>query len=350
MKQGIFIKNYEISYSNPCYIVAEISANHQQDIKKAKRLIEIAKECDANAVKIQTYTADTMTLNCEKDYFKIKKGPWKGQSLYNLYSNANTPWEWHYELKKHATDIGITLISSVFDETAVDFLEKLDFPAYKVASFEIVDIPLIKYIASTGKPIIMSTGIASLSEIQLAVDTIKSQGNEDIILLKCTSTYPAKPKEMNLGNIKILKEVFNLTIGLSDHTLKNEVAYAAVALGAKVIEKHIIENRSDGGPDSQFSIEPNELKGLIKGIRIVEDAISNKVFMIAEREKENLAFRKSLFISEDIKKGNAFNKNNIRSIRPSFGLSPKHFEKILGKRASCDLKRGDPLRWCDIEV
>jgi pseudaminic acid synthase len=345
MMKNIKIDNKMIGPDYPCYIIAEMSANHNQDFEKAKNLIEIAKECGSDAVKMQTYTPDTLTIDCNNEFFRIKDGPWKGQTLYELYKKAYMPWDWQADLKKYADEIGITLFSTPFDKTAVDFLEKIGVAAYKIASFEVVDIPLIRYVASKGKPVIVSTGMASNEEIELAVKTIKEQGNNDIILLKCTSAYPAKIEEMNLSNIRLLSETFEVIAGLSDHSMDERVAMAAVSIGAKVIEKHVTISRSDGGPDISFSLEPNEFKKMVENIRVVEKAIGNSGLEPTQGEKENIIFRKSIFVADDIKRGERFTEKNIRCIRPGHGLNPKYYEEILGQKVSKDLKRGSPLTW-----
>lgn len=346
----ITIGNKTIGKGHPCFIIAEISANHNQDFNKAKRLIELAIQCGVDAVKLQTYTPDTMTLNCENDFFKIKEGPWRGQTLYELYKKAYTPWEWQADLKRYADGLGIQLISTPFDRTAVDFLESINIPAYKIASFELVDIPLIKYIASKKKPVILSTGMGSLADIELAVKTIKEQGNDNIILLKCTSDYPAIPQDMNLLNIKLLEDIFNVVPGLSDHSLFYEVAVAAVAIGAKVIEKHFTEKRSDGGPDAHFSLEAEELNNLVRSIRTTEQAVGHNHFSMTPGEMKNKMFRRSIFASNKIRQGDVFSPDNIRCVRPGNGLHPKYYEMIIGKKAKKEIKFGEPINWSQIDL
>lgn len=337
--------NHIIGEKKPAFIIAEISANHNNKIERAKELILAAKKSGADAVKIQTYTADTMTLNCNTEYFKIKEGPWKGSTLYDLYQDASMPWDWHKELVEYAADVGVTFFSTPFDNSAVDLLEDLGVPLYKIASFEIVDIPLIKYVASKKKPIILSTGMATLPEIELAVNAIRAEGNEDIILLKCTSNYPAEPKNMNLGNISILKDQFNVYSGLSDHSMQTEVAIAAVVLGAKVIEKHFTINRTDPGPDSHFSMEPKEFMEMVAAIRNVESAVSVAEFKPTEDEKLSLLFRRSLFAVDDIAKGELFTNKNVKSIRPGYGLPPKYLDAIINKKSLQNIKKGTPIKW-----
>jgi pseudaminic acid synthase len=339
----IAIGNRLVGPGHPCFIVAEISANHNQSFNKAKRLIKLAKEAGADAVKLQTYTADTLTLNCDNKYFRIKEGPWKGQTLYELYKKAYTPWEWQPKLKKYADKLGIILFSTPFDKTAVDFLEQMNIPAYKIASFELVDTPLIQYAASKGKPIILSTGMASLNEIKEAVNAAKKEGNNKIILLKCTSNYPANPEEMNLSTIHEYARRFVVPAGLSDHSLYNEIAVAAVCQGACMIEKHFIEKRSEGGPDAHFSMEPEEMKAMIAAIRRVEAAFGRPGFRRTPAETKNLVFRRSLFAEKDIHKGDLFSNDNVRSIRPGFGLSPSKSRRVLGKKAARNISFGQPI-------
>lgn len=340
----IILDGRPIGNDEPAYIIAEISANHDHDLKMTMRMVRMAKECGADAVKLQTYTPDTMTLDSDSRYFRINKGPWKGQTLYELYKKAYMPWEWQRSLKKYADSIGITLFSTPFDKSAVDFLEKLKVPAYKIASFELVDIPLIRYAALKGRPVILSTGMASLEEIRLAVRTVRETGNDKIILLKCASSYPAKPEEMNLSAIRRLSDEFRAVAGLSDHSLKSDIALAAVCLGAKVIEKHFTLSRRTKGPDSAFSVEPGELKDLIRRIRDTEKAIGRPVFRMTREEKKSLIFRRSVFAVQDIKKGERLTEKNIRVIRPGSGMKPLYYQKILGKKAGKNIKAGTPLR------
>ncbi|MEJ2169694.1 MAG: pseudaminic acid synthase [Desulfobacterales bacterium] len=340
------IKNRLIKPGNATYIIAELSANHDQDFNRAVKLIKVAKEIGADAVKLQTYSADTITINCDNEYFRINQGTlWGGRTLYDLYSEAHTPWDWQPKLNAVAEQVGIDLFSSPFDETAVDFLEKMHVPAYKIASFEIVDLPLIQRIAQTGKPIIMSTGMATLAEIEEAIAVIRKTGNNQIALLKCTSAYPASPEEMNLNTISHLSKAFTVPVGISDHTLGIEVPLAAVALGACIVEKHFTLSRSHPGPDSRFSLEPHEFKKLIEGIRIVEQALGGISYGITEKQKASRLFRRSLFVVEDIKEGHMFTRKNIRSIRPGNGLHTRYLDVVLGKKARINIDRGTPLSW-----
>lgn len=333
-----------------CFIIAEMSANHGFEIKNAKETIRVAKESGADAVKIQTYTADTITLDCDNEYFQIKQGTiWDGTTLYKLYQTAYTPWEWHKELFEYAKEIGITIFSTPFDNTAVDLLEELNTPIYKIASFEITDIPLIEYAASKGKPMIMSTGIATLEEIEEAVEACKRVGNNDITLLKCTSQYPAKLEDANLKTMIDMKERFGVKIGLSDHTMGDIVATTAVALGAEVIEKHFIVDKAIGGPDASFSMTPNEFKEMVDKVRMVEETLGKVDYKLDEKKKKSRVFARSLFITEDVKEGEMLTEKNCRSIRPGYGLAPKYYKDILGKKANKDIERGTPLSWDLIE-
>ena len=333
-----------ITLSEHTFIIAEMSANHCGDLDLAKKIILKAKECGADAVKIQTYTADTITIDCKSDMFKISGGTlWDNKYLYDLYKEAYTPWEWQTELKRFADSVGITLFSSPFDKTAVDFLESIDCPIYKIASFEAIDIPLIKYAASKGKPMIISTGICTEEEIQDAIDACKSQGNTDITLLKCTSAYPARPEDMNLLTIPDMIAKFGhqgVKIGLSDHTMEIETVVAGVALGARVIEKHFTLDRTLGGADAEFSLNPEELTAAVQAIRKTEKLLGAIDYSVNEK---NRRFARSLFVVKDIKKGELITEENIRSIRPSCGLHPKYYEEIIGKTATSDLSFGKPI-------
>ncbi|MCX8130818.1 MAG: pseudaminic acid synthase [Clostridia bacterium] len=349
MPKSINIGYRTIGEGNPCYIIAEMSANHAGDINNAMEIIYAAKESGADCIKIQTYTPDTLTIDCNNDYFQIKEGTWKGENLYNLYKKAYTPWEWQSDLKKEADKIGIDFLSTPFDKTAVDFLESIDVKFYKIASFELVDIPLIKYVASKGKPIILSTGMASLGEIEMAVKTMESQGNDKICLLKCSSSYPAIPVDMNLLTLKHLSDSFDVPVGLSDHSYGSVSSIAAVALGAKVIEKHFCLSKEIDNPDVSFSMEPDQFKKMVGDIRNVEKAIGEISYEISEREASSRIFRKSIFVVENIKKGECFTEQNIRVIRPGNGLEPKYYEEVLGERASRDIDRGTPLNWKMVE-
>ena len=308
------------------------------------------KDAGANAVKLQTYTADTITINCDNEYFQINGGTlWDDKTLYQLYQEAYTSWEWQPKLKKIAEDLGLLCFSSAFDKSAVDFLEKMDVQAYKIASPEITDIPLIEYIASKGKPVIISTGIATLSDIEEAVNACKRMDNDQIVLLKCTSAYPAPIEEANLRTIPNLRETFGVEVGLSDHTLGSSVAIASVALGAKVIEKHFILDRNLGGPDAAFSMEPDEFKQMVKSIREVEKAIGKVTYNLTEKQKKGRVFSRSLFVVKDIKNGEVFTEENVRSIRPGYGLHPRYLNEVLGKRTKRDLEKGTPLSWKIVE-
>ena len=334
-----------IGKEHSVFIVAEISSNHGQDFNQAAALIKKAKECGADAVKFQTCTPDTLTINVDNKYFKIKHPEWGGQTLYNLYKKAYIPWKWLKKLKKIADDLGIIFFSTAFDKTAVDFLEEIEVPMHKIASFELVDLPLIEYMAKTKKPLIMSTGTATISEIEEAVNTAKRAGAKDIILLKCVSSYPANPDEMNLNTIPHMQKLFDCPIGLSDHTLGIGISVAAISLGARVVEKHFTLSRKIETPDSFFSIEPQELKELVENIRIVEKSLGKVHYGLTNGEKKNLIFRRSLFVVENIKKGEVFTEDNVKSIRPSNGLKPKYLKIILGRKASRDIRRGIPLTW-----
>lgn len=346
----IKIGNRVIGEENKVFIIAELSANHNQQLEIAIESIKAIKECGADAVKLQTYTADTLTLNSDKDHFKIRQGTiWDGATLYELYKQAFTPWEWQPKLKQLAEGLGLICFSSPFDKSAVDFLEKMDVPAYKIASFEIVDIPLIEYTASKGKPMIISTGIANEDEIKDAIDACKRVGNNQIALLKCTSEYPAPIEDSNLATIPALVEKFKTVVGLSDHSPGIIVPIAAVAIGARIIEKHFILNRKMGGPDSSFSLEPNEFKKMVDEIRQVELALGKVSFELSDKIKKSRVFARSLFVVKDILAGEMFTEENVRSIRPSHGLAPKHFNEILCKKAKKNIERGTPLNWDLIE-
>ena len=343
------IGNKEIGGDNPCFVIAEMSGNHNQDYGRAEALIRAAKEAGADAVKLQTYTADTITLNSSREMFMTEEGGlWAGRTLYDLYQEAYTPWEWQPRLKALADDIGILLFSSPFDVTAVDFLEKMDVPAYKIASFEITDVELLSRVARTGKPIIMSTGIADLADIELAIRTCKEVGNDQIVLLKCTSAYPAPYSEMNLRMIPNMKETFGCCVGLSDHSLDDEVAVAAVALGADVVEKHFTLRRSDGGVDSGFSMEAEEMKRMVERIRHVEAALGRVSYDLTEAQRRERRFGRSLFACRDIVEGETFTNENIRSVRPADGLPVKYLDTLLGKKAARRIPFATPLSFPDV--
>ncbi len=340
------IGNFNTATENKVFIVAELSANHNHSYDLAVKSIQTIKDCGADAVKVQTYTADTLTIDSDKDYFKIEQGTiWDGATLYQLYQTAYTPWEWQPKLKQLAEELGLIFFSTPFDKSSVDFLENINVPAYKIASFEIVDIPLIEYAASKGKPIIISTGIATEEEIKDAIDACKRVGNDQIALLKCTSEYPAQIEDANLKMIPLLALKFNVIAGLSDHTLSTTVPIAAAAMGARIIEKHFILDKKIGGPDSSFSLEPAEFKKMVDEIRQVEKALGQVGFELSDKIKKSRTFARSLFAVTNIAAGEVFTENNIRSIRPSHGLAPKYLKDILGKKASADIEKGTPLNW-----
>ena len=349
MKRTIKIGNREIGDGCPTFIIAEMSGNHNMDFNRAVAIVEAAKAAGADAIKLQTYTADTITLNSDSDYFMIRdESLWGGRSLYNLYQEAYTPWDWQPKLKKIADDLGIVLFSSPFDYTAIDFLEKMDVPAYKIASYEINDTPLIRYAAKTGKPIIISTGIATISDISKAVEACHEVGNENVILLKCTSSYPCPYEEMNIRTIPNLSETFGCLSGLSDHTYGDEVAIASVALGAHVVEKHMTLKRSDGGVDSAFSMEADEFAHMVRHIRNAEKALGKVTYNLSKVQKDEKKSSRSLFVSKNIKAGEKFTVDNIKSVRPGYGLDPALYDKVIGKTASRDLEFAKPLELKDI--
>jgi len=334
------IDNFEISQSGKVFIIAELSANHNQKLEIAIETIKAAKRAGADCIKLQTYTADTLTINSNKDDFIIKGTIWEGKNYYSLYQEAFTPWEWHKKLFEVAKKEGLICFSSPFDKSAVDFLENLSVPAYKIASFEITDIPLIEYIASKGKPLIISTGIATIEDIELALDACKRMGNNQIALLKCTSSYPAPIEEANISMIKDMNTKFGLITGLSDHTLGATVPIAATALGAKIIEKHFILNRSVGGPDSSFSMDESEFSAMVKAIRETEKAIGKIDYDLTEKQIKGRDFSRSLYVVESITKGDVYSEKNVRSIRPGFGLHPKYLKQIIGKKSNQDIEKG----------
>lgn len=345
MTNHLRIGSRSIGSDQPVFIVAEMSANHGQRFEDAVKIMEAAKEAGADAVKLQTYTPDTLTINCDKAYFNLEGTEWESTNLYELYSQAYTPWEWQPRLKKIAEDLGLMLFSTPFDETAVDFLEQMDVPCYKVASFEVVDLPLLRKIARTGKPIIMSTGMATLAEIDEAVRAVRESGCRQLALLRCTSAYPALLDEMNLRTIPDLSQAFHVPVGLSDHSLDPAVPIVAVALGACLIEKHFTLSRSCPNPDSSFSVEPHEFKAMVDAVRTTERALGAIHYGVSTTEATNLRFRRSLFVIRDMKVGDTFSKENVRSIRPGHGLHTRHLEDIMGKRATRDIERGEPLSW-----
>jgi pseudaminic acid synthase len=346
MSRVIRIGQRLVGDSQPVYIIAEMSANHNQSFERAVAVIHAAKQAGANAVKLQTYTADTITIDSDRPEFRIGGGTlWDGRTLHDLYREAYTPWEWQPKLKQAANDAGLDLFSSPFDETAVDFLERMDVPAYKLASCELVDIPLIQRIARTGKPLILSTGMATCSEIEEAIAAARQASATQIALLKCTSSYPAPAEEMNLRTIPELVRRFGVPVGLSDHTMGIASPVASVALGACIIEKHITLSRTEPGPDSAFSLEPQEFKSMVDAVRVVEKALGEIHFGPTGNEAASRVFRRSLFVVHDIKRGEVFTAENVRSIRPAQGLHTRHLPEIVGRCAACDIKRGTPLNW-----
>lgn len=339
----ISIAGRKIGSSEPPYIIAELSANHNGDINRAFQIMEEAKKAGADAIKLQTYTHETITINCDTEEFQIHGGLWDGQTLYELYKGAHMPWEWHKPLFDKAKELDITIFSSPFDFTAVDLLEELDAPAYKIASFELVDLPLIKRVAKTGKPMIMSTGMANREEIQEAIDTARNNGCKELVVLHCVSGYPTPADQYNLKTIADISERFDVLSGLSDHTIDNATAVASVVLGACVIEKHVTLDRNGGGADDSFSLEPHELAQLCKDTKTAWQAMGKVNYERTEAEKGNVKFRRSLYVVKDIKAGEIFTKENVRSIRPGFGIAPKYYDELLGKVAKTDLASGTPV-------
>jgi pseudaminic acid synthase len=338
------IENIIIDKTSPCFIIAELSANHNGSIETAIETIRAAKRAGADCIKLQTYTADTITLKCDKPDFLINGTIWDGEYLYNLYQKAYTPWEWHEELFRVAKEEGLVCFSSPFDKTAVDFLENLDVPAYKIASFEITDIPLIEYVASKGKPIILSTGIAELNDIELALDACKRMGNNDIALLKCTSSYPAPINEANMVMVKDLAQRFDVISGLSDHTMGATVPVVATCFGAKIIEKHFILDRSIGGPDALFSMNEVEFTAMVQAVREAESAIGIVDYSLSEKQIKSKEHSRSLYVVEDMKAGDIISEKNVRSIRPGFGLHPKYYNEILGKKVLENIEKGERFK------
>lgn len=328
------------------FIIAELSANHNGSLETALKTITAMKEAGADAIKLQTYTPGTITLDCDNEMFTISQGTlWDKRKFHDLYAEAMTPWEWHEQLFNHAKNLGMEAFSSPFDPSAVDFLSHLEVPAYKIASFEITDIPLIEYTAAKGKPIIISTGIATLSDIEEALEACRRSRNDQITLLKCTSAYPAALEEMNLLTISDMRERFGVTVGLSDHTMSLSAPVAAVALGARVIEKHFILDRGMGGADSAFSLEPAEFRAMVDAVRDTEKLIGKVTYELSAKSLKSREFSRSLFVAEDVKEGEVITEKNVRSVRPGFGLSPKHLNKIIGKRFTNNAKKGTPLSW-----
>ncbi len=345
MDSCVSIDRYTIGKGHSTYIVAEMSANHNQSFDQAIRILHAARDAGANAVKLQTYTPDTITLSCETAEFQIKGTIWNGKNLHQLYGEAYTPWDWQPKLKQVADEIGLTLFSTPFDDSSVEFLERMEVPAYKIASFELVDTGLLRNVARTGKPVIMSTGMATLAEIDEAVVTLREAGCEQLILLKCTSTYPADPTEMNLRTIPHMAEAFGVPVGLSDHTLGIAVPLTAVTLGACIVEKHFTLSRSIPGPDSAFSLEPHEFKAMVDAIRTAEKALGKVSYTVGEHEAASRVYRRSLFVTKDMVAGDLFTEENIRSIRPGYGLHTRYKEDVIGRKASQHIPRGTPLHW-----
>jgi pseudaminic acid synthase len=345
--QDIKIENVVIGSSHKPFVIAEMSGNHNQSIDRAMEIIEAAAKAGAHAVKLQTYTPDTMTINAKGGLFEIndESSLWKGRNLYDLYKEAHTPWEWHKPLFDYARKLGLLIFSTPFDESAVDFLEELGVGAYKVASFENTDQPLLKKIAATGKPVIISTGLATIADLDEAVRTLRKYGCKDLVLLKCTSTYPSTPENSHLNTIPHMRQLLNCHVGLSDHTMGIGAAIAAVALGAPVIEKHFTLRRSDGGVDSAFSIEPEELKNLVIESERAFLSMGKINYGVQEAEEKSLRFKRSLYVVQDVKAGDTFTKDNLRVIRPGDGMQPKYYDTILGKTASKDICSGTPLTW-----
>ena len=341
----IKINGHNIGNKFPPYIIAELSANHNGSLELAKETILSAKKAGASAIKLQTYNADSMTLDVDKDDFIIKSGLWNGYKLFDLYKEASTPYEWHKELFEFAKQIGITIFSSPFDEKAVDLLEDLNTPAYKIASFEITDLPLIKYIAKRRKPMLISTGMATLEEIKEAVETARNNGCDQLLLFHCISSYPTPSKDANVKKLKMLQREFETEVGLSDHTLTNTASIASIALGAVAIEKHFIINRSQKGPDSSFSFQPNELKDLVKLTNECWETLGTEDERRPSVEKDNIIFRRSLYFVKDLKKGNLIKESDVRRIRPGFGLKPKYLKSILSKQLKQDISKGDRVSW-----
>ncbi|GFH89659.1 MAG: pseudaminic acid synthase [Lachnospiraceae bacterium] len=346
MDKRIRIGKRYVGEGEKTFVVAEVSANHLQDYGRAEAIIKAAAQAGADAVKLQTYTPDTITLDCDNDYFQITQGTiWDGTTLHKLYEEAYTPWEWQPRLMEYANGLGLECFSSPFDATAVDFMKEMDMPAYKVASFEINDIPLIRKIAGLGKPVILATGIAYLEDMERALQVCKEEGNEQVVLLKCTSAYPSPYEEMNLKVIPNMAQVFDCITGLSDHSMGTAAAVASVALGAKMVEKHLTLSRADGGPDGAFSMEPDEFKKMVDEIRIVEKALGKVTYELSEKQKRSREDGRSLFVVKNMKEGEIFTEENVRSIRPAFGLHTMYLDEIMGKRARTDISKGTPLDW-----
>lgn len=347
IKQSITIADRQLGSEHPPFIIAEMSGNHNQSLSRALEIVNAAAATGAHALKLQTYTADTMTLDIREGEFFIEdpKSLWKGRTLYDLYQEAHTPWEWHKQIFDRCRELGLVYLSTPFDNTSVDFLESLDVPCYKIASFENTDVPLIRKVAATGKPLIISTGMATIAELDETVRAAREAGCKDLILLKCTSSYPSTPENTNILTIPHLRKLFGCEVGLSDHTMGVGVSVAAVALGATVIEKHFTLDRADGGVDSTFSLEPEEMKRLVIETERAWQALGQVSYGPTEKEKKSLGFRRSLYVVQDIKAGETLNSTNVRAIRPGHGLAPKYLDILLGKHVSHDLKAGTPLSW-----
>lgn len=346
MKKEIYIGDRRIAADSPTFIVAEMSANHLQDYDRAVRIIHAAKEAGADAIKLQTFTADTITFDSDAEPFQNRVGTlWDGTTFHQLYEQASLPWEWHSGLMEEAQKLGLICFSSPFDFTAVDFMEELGMPAFKIASYEINDIPLIRRAARLGKPMIFATGIATLEDIERALSVCREEGNENVILLKCVSAYPTPYEDVNLRVIPTLQNTFDCIMGLSDHTMGSAVATGAIALGAKMVEKHLTLSRADGGPDGAFSMEPAEFKEMVDNIRILEKALGSPAYRLSETQKLEHNDSRSLFIVKDVAKGEIFTPENVRSIRPGCGLHTMYYEEILGRKASCPIRKGTPLSW-----
>lgn len=342
----MIIGDKEIGEKTKTFVIAEMSGNHNHDFNRAVEIIKAAKWAGADAIKVQTYTPDTITIDCDNEYFQITQGTiWDGSTLYKVYETAYTPWEWQKKLKKIAEDEGLIFFSSPFDNSAVDFLEEIDVPAYKIASFELNDIPFIEYVASKRKPIIMSTGIARMGDIQDAIGACRKVGNNDIALLKCTSAYPSPFEDINLKTIPNMIDTFNVVVGLSDHTIGHTVALGGVALGAKIVEKHLTLRRADGGADSKFSMEPEEFKAMVDEIRNMEKALGEVTYDLTEKQVNSREHSRSLFVVEDVKEGEVFTNENVKSIRPGFGLETKYIKEILGKKSNKNIEKGTPMQW-----
>ncbi|MDC3017575.1 pseudaminic acid synthase [Paracoccaceae bacterium] len=346
---NIYIKNKYVGYDYPPYVICEISANHNGDLQRALKLITAAAKTGCDAVKIQTYTPDTMTIDHDSDDFLIRGGIWDGYKLYDLYKEAHTPYEWHKDLFAHARSLGVELISTPYDNSAIDLLEQFNVPAYKIASFELTDLPLIRYAAQKGKPLIISTGMGNIEEIKAAVETAKSVGNDQIILLHCISSYPAPVDSSNLKTIEHLAKEFNVLPGLSDHTLSNATSIASVALGASVIEKHFTLKRSDGGPDSSFSLEPDEFSNLVKDCKDAWAALGRVNYDLKDAEKTNIKYRRSIYFVTALKAGDVIKKSDVKIVRPGFGLQPAELENIIGRKVKTDIQRGLAVSWNHIE-